>query len=43
MPCKLKRNFNYLQVSFSSDACVILTYGDVKKIRDGIEELEFKP
>ncbi len=28
---------------FSSDACVISTYGDMKKIRDGIEELNFKP
>jgi hypothetical protein len=26
-----------------SDACITSTFGDIKKIRDGIEELDFKP
>jgi hypothetical protein len=31
------------EIFILSDACITATYGDVKKIRDGIEELKFKP
>lgn len=31
------------ECSYFSDTCITGAYGDVKKIRDGIEELEFKP
>jgi hypothetical protein len=26
-----------------SDTCITAAHGDIKKIREGIEELEFKP
>ena len=46
MLCKLniKTSKIKLNLNFFSDACVVSTCGDdKKKIRDGIEELDFKP
>jgi hypothetical protein len=46
MQCKFKKQMNEINFDFSfslSDACIISTYGDANKIRDGIEELDFKP
>ena len=33
--------YNFLFVF--SDACITGAFGDVKKVRDGIQELDFKP
>jgi len=46
MQCKFKNQTNEINFDFSfslSDACIISTYGDANKVRDGIEELDFKP
>ena len=47
MLCKLKerllREREEKEYSYFSDTCITSTYGEMKKIREGIEELEFKP
>jgi putative component of toxin-antitoxin plasmid stabilization module len=46
MRCKLKERLRRERIReylCFSDACITGTYGDIKKIREGIEELDFKP
>lgn len=43
MPCKFRGIVRLILFFIFSDTCITGAYGDIKTIREGIQELEFKP